>query len=94
VRITLTEKMRKGKQEKVCKGAILLSNWAFSFSLLPASECGDYLADIYEGARLANDHFVAQCHRAVNGGAESTEHLSVIEVEVEVEVRSLKCHAE
>lgn len=69
----------------MCKGAqYLLSNWAFSFSLLSTCECGDYLADIYEGTRLANDHFVAQCHGAVYGGSESTEHLWVIEVDGEV----------
>lgn len=59
----------------MCRVQYLLSNWAVSFSLLSTSECGNYLADIYEGARLSNDHFVAQCHGAVNGGSESTEHL-------------------
>lgn len=36
----------------------LLGNRSFSFSLLPARQCSDYLANIDERTRLPNYHFI------------------------------------
>ena len=64
---------RRGKGRQVEQD--LLGNRSFSFSLLPARQCSNYLAYIDEGAWLPNYHFITQCHGAVDGRTERAEHL-------------------